>query len=70
MMDWIQAFLKKDGRLQAFDDVWQGLPLYPGFLVPQKACREFGQWQGKEMRNQGRCIFGVLAVALPQPGSS
>ena len=40
MMDWIQAFLKKHGRLQAFDDVWKALPPYPGFLVPKKAYRE------------------------------
>jgi len=47
MMDWIQAFLKKHGRLQAFDDVWKALPPYPGFLVPKKAYREVAQWQGK-----------------------
>jgi len=70
MMDWIQAFLKKHGRLQAFDDVWKTLPPYPGFLVPKKAYREVAQWQGKEMRNLGRCILGVLAVALCQPQSS
>lgn len=70
MMDWIQAFLKKHGRLQAFDDVWKALPPYPGFLVPKKAYREVAQWQGKEMRNLGRCILGVLAVALRQPQSS
>ena len=70
MMDWIQGFLKKHGRLQAFDDVWKALPPYPGFLVPKKAYREVAQWQGKEMRNLGHCILGVFAVALRQPQSS
>jgi len=70
MMDWIEAFLKKHGRLQAFDEVWKALPPYPGFLVPQKAYREVTQWRGKEMRNLGRCILGVLAVALRQPGGA
>jgi len=70
MMDWIQAFLKKHRRLQVFDDVWKALPPYPGFLVPKKAYRESAQWQGNEMRNLGRCILGVLAVALCQPQSS
>jgi len=37
MMDWIEGFLKKHGRLLAFDDVWAALPPYPGFLVPKKA---------------------------------
>jgi len=64
MMDWIQAFLKKPGRLQAFDDVWKAFPPYPGFLVPKKVYREVVQWQVKKMRNLGRCILGVLAVAL------
>jgi len=66
--DWIEAFLQKHGRLQAFDEVWKALPPYRGFLVPKKAYREVTQWQGKEMRNLGRCILGVLAVALRQPG--
>ena len=35
MMDWIQGFLKKHGRLQAFDDAWQTLPPYPGFFCPK-----------------------------------
>jgi len=35
-MDWIEAFLKKHGRLQAFDEVWKALPPYPGFLVSKK----------------------------------
>ena len=70
MMDWIEAFPKKHGRLQAFDEVWKALPPYPGFLVPKKAYCEVTQWQGKEMRNLGRCILGVLAVALRQPGGA
>jgi len=70
MMDWIEAFLKKHGPLQAFHDVWKTLPAYPGFLVPKKAYGEVTQWQAKEMRNLGRYIFGVRAVALRQPGGA
>jgi len=70
MMNWIEAMLKKHGRLQAFDEVWKALPLYPGFLVPQKAYSEVTQWQGKQMRNLGCGILGVLAVALGQPGGA
>ena len=70
MIDWIQGFLKKHGRLQAFDDAWKTLPLYPGFFVPKKAYRGVTQWQGKEMRNLGRCLLGVLAVALRQSDST
>jgi len=70
MMDWIQGFLKKHGRQQAFNDAWKALPSYPGFLVPKKANREVMQWQGKEMRNLGHCVLGVLAVASRQPDST
>jgi len=70
MMDWIQAFLKKHRRLQAFDEVWKALPPYPGFLVPKKGYRQVAHWQGKERRNLGHSILGVLAVALHQPQSS
>jgi len=70
MMDWIEAFLKKDGRQQIFDEVWKALLPSPGFLVPKKAYREVTLWQGKQMRNLGPCILGVLAVALGQPGDT
>ena len=70
MMDWIQGFLKKHGRFQAFDDAWKTLPPYSGFFMPKKADREVCQWQEKEMRNLGRCLLGVLAVALRQPDST
>jgi len=70
MMDWIQGFLKRHGRLEAFDEVWKASPPYPGFLVPKKAYREVTQWQGKQMRNLRRCVLGVLATALRQLGSA
>jgi len=66
-MDWIEGFLKKHGRLKAFDHVWKALPPYQGFLVLYKAYCEVIEWQGKKMRNLGRCILAVLAVALHQP---
>ena len=69
MMVWIQGFLKMHGRLEVFDEVWKALPPYPGFLVPKKAYCDVTQWQGKEMPNLGRCVLGVLAVALRWPGS-
>ena len=69
-MKWIEGFLKKHKRQQAFDDIWKALPPYPGFNVPKKAYREVTQWQGKEMRNLGRCISVVFASALPDPDGS
>ena len=68
-MDWIKGFIKKHSRLQAFDDARKTLPPYPGFFVPKKAYRVVTQWQGKQVRNLGHCLFGVLAVALGLPDS-
>ena len=44
IMKWIEGFLKKHKRQQAFDDIWKALPPYPGFTVPKKAYREVRQW--------------------------
>jgi hypothetical protein len=66
-MQWIEDFLKKHDRQELFDEVWKSLPPYPGFFVPKKAYREVTQWQGKEMRNLGRCILGVLASSFRRP---
>ena len=67
MMDWIQRFLKKHLRQQAFCDAWKALPSYPRFYAPKTANRGIAQWQGKEMRILVWCLLGVLTVALRQP---
>ena len=70
MMKWIEGFLKKHKQQQAFNDIWKAMPSYPGCNVPKKAYREVTQWQGKEMRNLGRCISPVFASALRDPDGS
>ena len=69
MIDWIQRFLKNGSGEQAFDNAWKALRPYKGFIVPEKACRTVTQYQGKEMRNLGWCLLGVLAIALRQRDS-
>jgi hypothetical protein len=39
VMDWIQPFLKRHGRLNKFDDAWISVPPYPGLVQPKKAYR-------------------------------
>jgi len=70
MIKWVEGFLKKHKWQQAFDDAWKEIPPDPRFSVPKKPYREITQWQGKEMRNLGRCISAVLASALRNPDSS
>ena len=47
--------------------IWKSLPPYPRSFLPNKAYREVTQWQGKEVRNLGRCILGVFASSLQSP---
>jgi len=70
MMEWVEGFLTKHKRQRAFDDAGKEIPPYPGFSVQKKADHEITQWQGKDMRNLGRCISAVLASALRNPHSS
>ena len=37
---------------------------------PKKTYPKVTQWQGKEMRNLERCIWGALAVVPHQPGGA
>ena len=43
MMQWVQGFLKKHQRQQAFDDACKEIPPYPGFSIPKQAYREVTQ---------------------------
>ena len=70
MMEWVEGFLKKHKQQQTFDNAWKEIPPDPGFSVPKTAYRDITQWQGKEMRNLGRCISALLASALRNPDSS
>jgi len=70
LMTWIVAFLKKYGRLDRFNHIWENLSHYPGFLKPTTGYAQISQWQGKEMRNFGKVILGCLAAALYTDESS
>jgi len=43
MIEWVEGFLKKHKRQQAFDDAWKEIPPYPRFSVPKKACRKIAR---------------------------
>jgi len=68
-MEWVEGFLKKHKRQQAFDNVWKEIPPYPGLSVPKKAYRQVTEWQGKEMRNVSPYISAVLVSTLRNPDS-
>jgi len=37
MMQWVEGFLTKHKRQQAFNDALNEIPSYPGFRIPKKA---------------------------------
>jgi len=43
MIEWVEGFLKKHTRPQAFDDAWNEIPAYPGLSIAKKAYREVTQ---------------------------
>jgi len=43
MMEWVQGFLKKHKRQQAFDDAWKEIRPYSGFSILKKAYCEITQ---------------------------
>jgi len=52
------------------DNAWKEISPYPGLRVLKKTYLEVTQWQGKEVRNLGRCIWAVLVSSLRNPQSS
>jgi len=70
MMEWVEGFLKKHKRQQAFDNTRKEILPYPRLSVPKRAYHESTQWQGREMRNIGGSISAVLASALRNLNSS
>jgi len=50
-----------------FENYWKAVLPYPGWLVPNKSYSAVIQWQGKEIRNQGRCILEVRAGLFGSP---
>ena len=64
LMTWLLPFLSELGRLVVFDQIWQSLPPYLGFTVPNKSYRQVTQWTGREMRNLGRIVLAVFAATI------
>jgi len=40
MMEWVEGFLKKHKRQQAFNRAWKEMPPYTGFSIPREAHRK------------------------------
>ncbi|KAF8432002.1 hypothetical protein BGX38DRAFT_1103357, partial [Terfezia claveryi] len=66
LMEWIEGFLRKHKRLEAFDKIWENIPPYPGYRQPQKRYRQITMWSGAEMRGINRVILACFAAALWQ----
>ena len=70
LMEWIEGFLKKHKRLGVFDDIWENIPLYPGYQPPRKRYRQITMWSGAEMRCINRVILACFTAALRRTTAS
>ncbi|KAF8415753.1 hypothetical protein BGX38DRAFT_1110016 [Terfezia claveryi] len=66
LMEWIEGFLWKYKRLEAFDKIWENIPPYSGYRQPQKRYWQITMWSGAEMRGINRVILACFAAALRQ----
>ena len=64
MMNWIIGFLKVNGRLHAFDDIWRMTTSDLGNNFPQKPYRQLTQIAGREMRAILKVILAVFTASL------
>ncbi|KAL7269286.1 hypothetical protein RUND412_008056 [Rhizina undulata] len=51
LMAWINLLLKKYKWLDKFDNVWQCLPPYPSFSLPNKPYTQISQFQASALRD-------------------
>ncbi|KAF8457633.1 hypothetical protein BGX38DRAFT_1326585 [Terfezia claveryi] len=63
---WIEGFLRKHKRLEAFDKIWENIPPYLGYRQPQKRYQQITMWSGVEIRGINRVILACFVAALQQ----
>jgi hypothetical protein len=67
LLNWLCQFLKLYKRMQKFDSAWCSLAPYPDFQPFRLSYTQTTSWMGKEMRQAGRILCAILAVALDSP---
>ena len=66
MMNWIIGFLKVNGTLHTFDDIWRMTTSYPVSNLHQKPYRQLTQIAGKEIKAILKIILAVFIASVPK----
>ena len=68
-MTWVEQFLSKYQRLYEFDRIWERIPPYSGYRLPQKRYGQIIMWSGAEMRGVNRVLLACFTAALRNPAA-
>jgi len=61
---WIFHFMKTHERLDKYNAIWLSVPPYHDHTPKNTSYEEVSQWNGKEMKEMGRYLLGVVTQSL------
>jgi len=64
LQKWIFHFIKKHERLDKYNAIRLSVPAYHDLTPKNKSYEEVSQWNGKEMKEMGRYLLGVVTQSL------
>jgi len=68
LLKWMFHFMKTHERLDKYNAIWLSVPATHDLTPKNKSYQEVSQWDGKEMKDISRYLFGVVTQSL-QGGS-
>ena len=72
MLDHLQKsifhFMKTHEQLNKYNAIWLSVPAYDDLTPKNKSYEQVSQWNGKEMKEMSRYLFGVV-IQFPLGGS-
>jgi hypothetical protein len=60
LQKWIFHFIKMHERLEKYNAIWLSMPAYHDLTPQNQSYEEVSQWNGKEMKEMSRYLFGVV----------
>jgi len=61
---WIFHFMKTHERLDKYNAIWLSVPAYDDVTPKNKSYEEVSQWNGKEMKQMGWYLLGVITQSV------
>ena len=64
LQKWIFHFMKTHERLDKYNAIWLSVSAYHDLTPKNKSHEEVSEWNGKEMKEMSRYLFGVVTQSL------